>query len=195
MNEDRRLAEGLGASLAKAPTFDQYKKVMGPFWNHSTNTVIYLREFDIGFQAEAFLLNLTEKFSPQLTAKQYQINKYRLWYFHLKLLDKTDRWDDVLAALKDLKNDPSVKLPDEMFPHKGSPHLTEELYWQHRRKIVQRKIDRKSVEHLRHEQQDELSHDEYRRRIEVLKFWFEQVQIAEAQIRRMYEERRKRDSQ
>jgi hypothetical protein len=84
-----------------------------------------------------------------------------------------------------------------MYPRTGSTHLSEHLYWQNRRKIVQRKIDRqkegKSVKHLRHAQLDELSDDEYKRRIEVLKFWFEHGQVAEAQLRRIYEERMKRN--
>lgn len=185
--------------MARVPTFDQYNKVMGPFWNYSINTIIYLREFEIGFQAAAFLLNLTEKFKPQLTAKQYQINKYVLWCFYLRLLDKSDRWDDLITTLDELKNDPNIKLPDEMYPHKGSPHVTEGLYWQHRKEIVLRKIGRrdqgKSIGHLRHAQLDELSDEEYRRRIEVLKFWFEQGQVAEAQMRKIFEERKKRNSQ
>jgi len=82
-----------------------------------------------------------------------------------------------------------------MYPHVGSYHISEHLFWQRRKEIVQRKIDRqkesKSVKHLRHAQLDEMSDAEYKRRIEVLKSWFERGQVAAAQLRRIFEERKK----
>jgi hypothetical protein len=49
-----------------------------------------------------------------------------------------------------------------------------------RQRIIQKRIDRqkdaKSVKHLMHKRPDEITDEEYRRRIEVLKFWFEYPQ-------------------
>jgi hypothetical protein len=99
MNKGEQLTAdslALTTSLAKAPTIEQYKKVMGPFWNYSINTILYLREFEIGFQAATFLLNLTAHYKSQLTNKEYQINKYMLLVFlsqtprQIRLLGRTD---------------------------------------------------------------------------------------------------------
>lgn len=161
--------------LIEVPSLEKYQKIMGyPYWNYSTNSILYLKEFEIGLQGVQFLLNLTAHYKDQLTESEYKKNMYMLWYFHLKLLDKFDHWEEFIETFNKLGD-----VPEIVHPH-GKRHITTDLYWQKRIGIIQRKIERhkkgKSVKNLRHKQLNEISNEEYRRRIEVLKFWMQHGQ-------------------
>ena len=161
--------------LIEVPSLEKYKKIMGyPYWNYSTNSIFYLKEFEIGLQGAQFLFNITEHYKGQLTEKEYKQNKYMLWYFQLKLLDKLDRWEEFIEAFNKL-----IHMPEIVHPH-SNRHITTDLHWQKRIGIIQRKIESqnsgKSVKHLRHKQLNEISDEEYNRRIEVLKFWMQHGQ-------------------
>lgn len=186
----------LSTDLAKPPTLEEYRKIMEAlYWNFLCRTIFELREFEVGFQAAEFLLELTDRYRSELTEKQYEIYRYILWYFYLRLLDKTDQWEELISTLEKLKQDPSIRLPIEYYPYRRSPHITDHLYWQNRRKIVQKKIDRqkqgKSVKHLIHGRSDEISDDEYQRRIESIKYWFRRAQTADERYREIFAIRKK----
>ena len=51
---------------------------MGPFWNYSIHSIIYLREYDVGLEAASYLLNLTEQYKKELAEKEWQENRYIL---------------------------------------------------------------------------------------------------------------------
>lgn len=178
--------------LIKIPSIEKYKKIMGyPFWNYSINSIFYLKEFEVGLQGAHFLFDLTEHYKDQLTEKEYKRNRYLLWYFYLNLLDKLDRWEEFIETFDKLKN-----MPEIVHPHQND-HITTDLHWKKRLGIIQRKIDRqkegKSVKHLRHKQLDEITDEEYQRRIEVLKFWMAFGQFQIEQFKEIFKDRFKKE--
>lgn len=205
---DKNFKNHLPTDLIKFPTIEKYREMMNQqYWSYSRRTILYLREYEAGLQGIEYLLRLTDLFKNELTGEEVRANRHKLWSFYLQLLDKLDRWEDYLATVEMLRQNPEGQ---EFLSH-SSPVLTpkgrkayiaasDRRAWYHsvhalwkkgdpgaevwmvsyitsRERLIQKKIDLqkagKSVKRFRHKSPAELTDEEYRRRIEVLKFWFE----------------------
>jgi len=156
--------------LIKIASLEKYKRLFKYLlWNYVTNSFIYLKEFEVGLDGTEFLIFLTDYYKNQLSEKEYKNNLYLLWYFYLKLLDKADRWQEYINNFNKLRNIPHIT-----HPH-GNRHITSETPLITRYKIIEKKIahqrQRKSVNHLRHKQRNDISNEEYKRRRRLLKYW------------------------
>lgn len=93
--------------LIKAPTVEKYRKIMAlDYWSKSRRTIDYLREFELGLQGIEYLLRLTDEFKTELGTDEAKLYRWRLWEFYLHLLDKMDRWEDYLATVEAMKQNP-----------------------------------------------------------------------------------------
>lgn len=158
--------------LIKISSLEKYKRILDyNHWGFVQNTIIYLKEYDVGLEGAEFLLFLTEHYKEQLTEKEYRRSLYHIWYFYLKLLTKADLWHEFIDTFNKIKSNPDI-----VHPH-SSNHITTETPLISRYKIIERKIARqkqgKSVNHLRHKQRNELLDEEYTRRLRLLKYWIE----------------------
>lgn len=159
----------------KIPPIEQYKKVFSyPLWNYTINTIKYLKEFWVGLKGAKLLIDSTHYYKTQLTEQEFKHNLYLAWYLYLDLLDKSDLWEKYIETFNKLKKDLSV-----VHPH-GNNHITTDLKLKSRYSIIEKKIKRKeqkkSTKHLRHKQREDITDEEYNRRLMVLKFWMEHAE-------------------
>ena len=178
------------ADLVGFSTVEKYRKVMeSDYWSLCGRIVMELMEYELGFQGIEHLLRLTEQFRGELAKKEAKYNRWRLWSFYLELLDKTDRWEDYLAAVETLRQNPEgrefLTPPSRIVTaSRGWRYKSAEDYvnaWaisqiDRREPLIQKKVDLqkagKSVKRYMHKRPSQLTDVEYQHRLNVMKFWF-----------------------
>lgn len=183
------LIVGLPEDLMSLPTVETYRWVMArENWPFYCEVIRYLREYERGFQGIEYLLQLTDRFKDDLSKEEVKVNKWRLWQFYLELLDKTDRWEDYLATVEMIRQNPEgqelLSAPNIIRHRSGGWHYdtfgdgvkaVAISRIKKREPLIQKKLALKkagkSVKRYLHKDPDEITGQEYLRRIEVLKYW------------------------
>lgn len=63
--------------LIKISSLEKYKRILDyNHWGFVQNTIIYLKEHEVGLEGAEFLLFLTEHYKEQLAEKEYRRSLY-----------------------------------------------------------------------------------------------------------------------
>ena len=174
-------------SLTERLPLNSYRAIMSfPTFGYVCQAVNRTRNYDAGLDASMLLLRLSEDYKKELTAHEYEQNLLFLYKFFLEMLDRLDRWEEYLDCWKQIRNNTTIvgtyHLDQESRRFHGDaikPFIVEDrgtvtkvhfLYGTHHRKeIIERKLERKwagkSVKHLMHHPQSELTDEEIDERL------------------------------
>jgi len=97
-------------------TFPKFKEIMSfPIWNYSQIAIIKTRAYENGLDGVIALLNLNETFRERMTISRFELNKIRIFYFVLDLLDRLDRVEDFLAVWGQIQQESKI-FKHSLFP-------------------------------------------------------------------------------
>lgn len=169
---------------------EKYQRLMSyPGWNYFTQSITATRAYENGLDACLILLEYTEDVRDDLTAADYDWNLQMLYFFLLLMLDRLDRWDDYLSLWENLRNNTQFsstyaknglkvhgkRIQPFIMGDDGESVRVHFLYGiSDRKDVIQRKQARQMLgkSARKHRQQDELSSEQIRQRLDSVKARF-----------------------
>jgi hypothetical protein len=152
------------AELKLCLGWPEYQLLLGhPGWSFFLQFIDRTREYERGLDIGFELLELTETYRPQMTSTVYTRCLTDIYRLILRMLDKTDRWEEYIQAHDRLFNETRLPLggyyADASRPrhlHHGiGPYILEDVpggfrvhfLWavKHRRDVIARKLARKQA--------------------------------------------------